>query len=217
MPSTEVTARLRHIIRCMRPPANSFAGALFCVPSAGDTMAAARFEREQWDGASTRPAAAAALAAAYTEHGIVVAQNLFSATECHAMEEELLRFQRGGYGGQVSAIEPQEEGSMERDELLGRYMYIFQPHAASSLIREWIVDRRLRDVLGSIVGSHLPGWDGAYKCMQTMFVTRKAGAPGSPWHQDEHPIPTRDRSLCGIWIALSDATVENGALWIVQQ
>jgi phytanoyl-CoA hydroxylase len=33
--------------------------------------------------------------------------------------------------------------------------------------------------------------------------------------QDEHPIPTRDRSLCAIWIALSDATLENGALWVV--
>ena len=43
-----------------------------------------------------------------------------------------------------------------------------------------------------------------------------AGAPGSPWHQDEHPIPTRDRSLCGIWIALSDTTTENGALWVVR-
>ena len=26
----------------------------------------------------------------------------------------------------------------------------------------------------------------------------------------------RDRSLCGIWIALSDTTTENGALWVVR-
>ena len=95
-------------------------------------------------------------------------------------------------------------------------MYIFQPHAVSPLIQAWMVDQRLKDVLGSIIAAHTPGWDGGYKCMQSMFVTRKAGAPGSPWHQDEHPIPTRDRSLCGIWIALSDTTTENGALWVVR-
>ena len=95
-------------------------------------------------------------------------------------------------------------------------MYIFQPHAVSPLIQAWMVDQRLKDVLGSIIAAHTPGWDGSYKCMQSMFVTRKAGAPGSPWHQDEHPIPTRDRSLCGIWIALSDTTTENGALWVVR-
>ena len=76
-------------------------------------------------------------------------------------------------------------------------MYIFQPHAVSPLIQAWMVDQRLKDVLGSIIAAHTPGWDGSYKCMQSMFVTRKAGAPGSPWHQDEHPIPTRDRSLYG--------------------
>ena len=34
--------------------------------------------------------------------------------------------------------------------------------------------------------------------------------------QDENPIPTRDRSLCGVWIALEDATVDNGALWVIK-
>src|SRR5207249_4777615 len=28
-------------------------------------------------------------------------------------------------------------------------------------------------------------------------------------------IPTRDRSLFGAWLALDDATVENGCLWII--
>ena len=51
--------------------------------------------------------------------------------------------------------------------------------------------------------------------MQTMFVTKKPGGNSSPWHQDEHPIPTRDRSLTGVWIPLSDVTVDKGCLWIV--
>ena len=52
------------------------------------------------------------------------------------------------------------------------------------------------------------------KSMQTMLFVKKAGKAGQAWHQDEHYIPTRDRSLCGAWIALDDATIENGCLWM---
>lgn len=38
---------------------------------------------------------------------------------------------------------------------------------------------------------------------------------GQPWHQDEYYIPTRDRSLTGVWTAVEDATIENGCLWAI--
>jgi ectoine hydroxylase-related dioxygenase (phytanoyl-CoA dioxygenase family) len=44
---------------------------------------------------------------------------------------------------------------------------------------------------------------------------KHAGKPGQAWHQDEVYIQTRDRSLCGVWIALDAATRENGCLWII--
>ncbi|MGF1450296.1 MAG: phytanoyl-CoA dioxygenase family protein, partial [Opitutales bacterium] len=53
------------------------------------------------------------------------------------------------------------------------------------------------------------------KCMQSMLFVKAAGKPGQAWHQDEDYIPTRDRSLAGAWIAMDDATVENGCLWII--
>ena len=222
-PPLQAMQRLAHVARCVvAPPAATPIEAAAAAAAAGSAdseqlgaIGEAYFARGSWDGASETPDAARSLADAYAEHGIVVAQNLFSESECDQMQEELLRFQAGEFGDRVPSIEPLE-APMAREELLGRYMYIFQPHGTSALVREWMVDRRLRDVLGSIIGAHIPGWDGAYKCMQSMFVLRKPGAPGSPWHQDEHPIPTRDRSLCGIWIALSDATVDNGALWVVR-
>src|SRR5439155_12599262 len=41
------------------------------------------------------------------------------------------------------------------------------------------------------------------------------GFQGQAWHQDEIYIPTRDRSLCGAWIALDDATIRSGCLWVL--
>ena len=51
--------------------------------------------------------------------------------------------------------------------------------------------------------------------MQSMLFMKSEGKPGQAWHQDEFFIPTRDRSLTAVWIALDDATVENGCLWVL--
>jgi ectoine hydroxylase-related dioxygenase (phytanoyl-CoA dioxygenase family) len=48
-----------------------------------------------------------------------------------------------------------------------------------------------------------------------MLFIKAAGKPGQAWHQDEYYIPTRDRSLTGAWIAMDNATVENGCLWVI--
>ena len=48
-----------------------------------------------------------------------------------------------------------------------------------------------------------------------MFFAKGPGKPGQAWHQDEIYIPTRDRSLLGAWIAVDDATVDNGCLWVL--
>ena len=64
------------------------------------------------------------------------------------------------------------------------------------------------DVLTKVIGPDV-------KCMQSMLFIKASGKPGQAWHQDEWAIPTRDRSLTGGWIALDDATVENGCLWVI--
>jgi phytanoyl-CoA hydroxylase len=48
-----------------------------------------------------------------------------------------------------------------------------------------------------------------------MLFIKSEGKPGQAWHQDELFIPTRDRSLTAAWIALDDAIVGNGCLWVL--
>ena len=48
-----------------------------------------------------------------------------------------------------------------------------------------------------------------------MLFVKGPGKKGQSWHQDEYYIPTRDKSLTGVWIAIDDASVENGCLWVV--
>jgi ectoine hydroxylase-related dioxygenase (phytanoyl-CoA dioxygenase family) len=97
---------------------------------------------------------------------------------------------------------------MPDDEAIRHFLCIHQAHKTSPAIHEYLAHPVIRDVLTSVIGPNV-------KCMQSMLFIKAAGKPGQAWHQDEDFIPTRDRSLAGAWIALDDAVVDNGCLWVI--
>jgi phytanoyl-CoA hydroxylase len=75
-------------------------------------------------------------------------------------------------------------------------------------MKKFLFNQKIVDVLTKIVSPNI-------KCMQSMLFVKGPGKAGQAWHQDEFYIPTRDKSLVGAWIAIDDATVDNGCLWII--
>ncbi len=145
-----------------------------------------------------------ATTAAYQRDGYVACEGLLSLAEVEALRRETAAIVRGERGDIVGA----EAGDgRSDDELLGGVIAVHFPHKISPLMRQAMFHPKVVGVLQAIIGPDI-------KSMQTMLFVKKSGKPGQAWHQDEHFIPTRDRSLCGAWIALDDATIENGCLWM---
>ncbi|MGD7706629.1 phytanoyl-CoA dioxygenase family protein [Microlunatus sp. Y2014] len=94
------------------------------------------------------------------------------------------------------------------DEVLRQFLCIHFPHKASPMAMRAMSAPRVVEGLTRVIGPNV-------KSMQSMLFIKAEGRPGQAWHQDEHFIPTRDRSLTAAWIALDDATVENGCLWVL--
>ena len=145
-------------------------------------------------------------------------------------EERLARFRRDGYLALEGLVAP-EEVAAPRDETTrvcidhraklssGRehspegdpaadYLAIHFPHKLSETFFASLAHPNVVPVLTRLIGPNV-------KCMQSMLFIKHAGKPGQAWHQDEDFIPTRDRSLTAAWIALDDATVDNGCLWAI--
>ena len=97
----------------------------------------------------------------------------------------------------------------------GQILAVHFPHWVSPVAADMVAHPGIVDVVSTVAGAHLPEWDGAAKCMQSMLFFKPPGLQGQAWHQDERFIPTRDRSLVGAWIALDDATIDNGCLWVI--
>ena len=142
----------------------------------------------------------------YHENGYLVVDNALSPDEVQALRDEATRVCRGELGD-VRGVEPANPGEPDAD-VLRRYLCIHFPHKISPLMERYLAHPKMVETLTQIIGPDV-------KCMQSMLFIKAAGKPGQDWHQDEDFIPTRDRSLAGGWIALDDATVENGCLWVI--
>lgn len=94
------------------------------------------------------------------------------------------------------------------EAFIGQFLCVHFPHKFSPLIREILGHQEIVRILTRIIGPNV-------KAMQSMLFIKSPGTPGQAWHQDESFIPTRDRSLAAAWIALDDATKENGCLWAI--
>ena len=142
----------------------------------------------------------------YADNGYLVVEDGLSRDEIDQLNAEALaicRGDRGHYKGWVGPHDGQSDG-----DVLRQYLCIHFPHKISPMMYDALAQRAIVETLTNIISPNV-------KCMQSMLFIKAAGKPGQAWHQDEDYIPTRDRSLAGAWMALDDATVENGCLWVI--
>jgi phytanoyl-CoA hydroxylase len=142
----------------------------------------------------------------YRENGFLVIEDALSPQEVAELNLETVAICRGERGD-VGGTTPAAPGETD-EEVLRRILCIHFPHKISPLMRAAIEHPSEVAVLTQAIGPNV-------KCMQSMLFIKASGKPGQAWHQDEYFIPTRDRSLTGGWIALDDATIENGCLWVI--
>jgi phytanoyl-CoA hydroxylase len=157
----------------------------------------------------------AAFARYYAEHGFALLAGGLTAAEVEAVNADAVRLCRGDFGqisyghrGEGGAEAVQTETLESDDDVLRRFLCIHYPHKASASAREALSAPPIVAALVAVIGPNV-------KAMQSMLFVKSEGKPGQAWHQDEYFIPTRDRSLTAVWIALDDATIENGCLWVL--
>ncbi len=142
----------------------------------------------------------------YHENGYLIAESLFDANEIIEIKNEAVEIFRGNRGDIDGLVKTNENTSDYN--VLKNYIAIHFPHKISTKIHDFVAHPKVSAILSMLIGENV-------KCMQSMLFVKAPGKPGQSWHQDEYYIPTRDRSLTGVWIAVDDATIENGCLWVI--
>ena len=148
----------------------------------------------------------------YHRDGFVVVPGALGGGDVESARSETTAICRGlrGHVDGMPALAPNgpTEARLSDEDVLRQFLCIHFPHKASALMEHLARQPAVVDVLTRVIGPDV-------KMMQSMLFIKSEGKPGQAWHQDEAHIPTRDRSLTAAWIALDDATVENGCLWVI--
>ncbi len=157
-------------------------------------------------------------AAFYAEQGFLVVHDAVSAHEVAELKAEAvavcrqergpLQMRFGDKDAEAAFPSPESLAAMPEEEAIKYFLCIHQAHKTSPVLYAYLAHPVIREVLTRVIGPNV-------KCMQSMLFIKSAGKPGQAWHQDEDFIPTRDRSLIGAWIAMDNAIIDNGCLWII--
>jgi phytanoyl-CoA hydroxylase len=138
----------------------------------------------------------------YIEQGYISVPNLVDADIVACLLAEtttIVTGDRGDIRGVMHSADPQTA--------LASVLAVHFPHKVSPLMHDILSYAPIVAILNQLIGPDI-------KAMQSMLFIKNAGKPGQAWHQDEYYIATRDRSLTGVWIALEDATIANGCMWM---
>lgn len=147
----------------------------------------------------------------YIENGYLCLTDYLSSKIIKELIQELEKLSEREYLGKTLSNSKKKENNND----INRILAIHKPHSISQIIRQLMRYPSIVGVVSQIAGAHLPFWKGNIKCVDSMAFIKPPGFPGHAWHQDECFIPTRDRSLVGVWIAVDNSNLNNGCLWII--
>lgn len=143
--------------------------------------------------------------AEFRRQGYLVVKGLIPPRDVAAMNAHINRLLSGEEtitGARVMKDLGQEPRPGRSDDWLRVHML----HRLSAIHERFLLHPRVLDVLEALIGPDV-------LALQSMLFFKQPGQPGQGYHQDSYYIPTFPDTLCGAWLALTPATVENGCLW----
>jgi phytanoyl-CoA hydroxylase len=84
---------------------------------------------------------------------------------------------------------------------------VFNTHL-NGTAHDFAVSERCGDVVAELLQSEVD-------VFQSMFILKNPGAWGQPWHQDSYYFNFDHQPQVGLWLAISEATLENGCLSVL--
>lgn len=147
----------------------------------------------------------------WTRDGYFRIDGFVDEATCDAMLDHVVNLARASAAGEDvgrAYITP-EQNLQDRDDDPERLVSkIFRLHR-DLVFHDFAVDTRVTDLLVPIIGENLD-------CFLSQFIFKNPGAWGQPWHQDSFYFPfDPPRPIAGVWLAVTEATLENGCLHIL--
>lgn len=97
------------------------------------------------------------------------------------------------------------EGAVHPEDQVSK---VFNTHLAGTA-RDFALDERCGSIVAELLNADVD-------VFQSMFILKNPGAWGQPWHQDSYYFNYDQQPQVGLWLAISEATLENGCLSVLR-
>ena len=128
-----------------------------------------------------------------------------------AMTERVVEIARAHAAGEpIGDVLPQPETGLAQQARMPEegLSKMFKLHRQEPIFRKWVSDSAVLDGVIPRLGPNLD-------CFLSQFIFKMPGAIGQPWHQDGHYFPFDRSPQVGIWLAVTEARLDNGPLWVL--
>jgi ectoine hydroxylase-related dioxygenase (phytanoyl-CoA dioxygenase family) len=141
----------------------------------------------------------------FQDYGYTTAESFFEADEIQAMLTELERFKREGLGHNVVT----EGDGLTPSSTRVNYQVI-PLHDKSSLFRALPFADKVITAISQLIGHPV------VRHLDQLFLKPARSGEGTAWHQDNAYFKIADPTKAtAMWIALHEATLENGTLHVI--
>jgi phytanoyl-CoA hydroxylase len=104
-------------------------------------------------------------------------------------------------------IQPEGQGMPGAQHPEDRASKVFNTHLGGTA-QAFALSAACADIVAALIGDDID-------VFQSMFILKNPGAWGQPWHQDSLYFNFDQQPQIGLWLAISEATVENGCLSVL--
>lgn len=154
----------------------------------------------------------------WNDNGFFIINKFASQDTCQAMLKSVVELSRGAHDGKnlkpgpalpdgKAVIMPERKENADGKNPEDHVAKIFRIHRASPF-REFCEQETILDLVEGILGPDLD-------CFLSQFIFKNPAAMGQPWHQDSYYFPFDKTPQVGIWLAITEATLENGCLHVL--
>lgn len=143
--------------------------------------------------------------------GYVLVESFASQRDRTAMLEAILAVVRADHRGEdIRPTYVQQEGRLvaEAERPEDCVSKVFRVHRNRPVFEAFAHNGPLLDMLAQLIAPELD-------CFLSQFIFKLPGALGQPWHQDSFYFPFDRGPQVGVWVAVSDAEIDNGPLWVL--
>lgn len=149
----------------------------------------------------------------YTTDGFFKVESFVDPSVGEAMLDDVVGIVRANDRGETvdALVMPEAQpdfgsGKANPEDAIAKVFKLHRRSAFASFLRT----PELLPIVTGLLGT------GDVDCFLSQFIFKNPGAWGQPWHQDSYYFPfTPARPIVGLWLAVTEATLENGCLHVL--